>query len=82
MQKKISLTDEEIHALKLLTHDEKISYFDYVQNISADELARQVKIADLKNNSDLSRIPKEVQTSKDFKRVEKYKQALKILRGD
>ena len=82
LQKKISLTDEEIHALKLLTHDEKISYFDYVQNISADELARQVKIADLKHNSDLSRIPKEVQTSKDFKRVEKYKQALKILRGD
>ncbi len=82
LREKISLTDEEIHALKLLTHDEKISYLDYVQNISVDELARQVKIADLKHNSDLSRIPQEVRTSKDFKRIEKYSQALKILRGD
>lgn len=51
-------------------------------NFSVDELARQVKIADLKHNSDLSRIQKEVRTSKDFKRIEKYSQALKILRGD
>ena len=79
---KILLTDEEINALKLLTHDEKISYFDYVKNISADELARQVKIADLNHNSDLSRIPEEMRTSKDLRRVEKYSQALKILKGD
>ena len=82
LQEKISLTGEETAALKLLTHDEKISYLDYVKNIKADELARQVKIADLKHNSDLSRIPQNVRTEKDFKRVEKYSQALKILRGD
>jgi len=51
-------------------------------NFSVDELAKQVKIADLKHNSDLSRIPQEVRTSKDFKRMEKYSRALKILRGD
>ena len=79
LREKISLTAEEFHALNLLTHDEKIPYFDYIQNIKSDELARQVKIADLKHNSDLSRIPAELRTEKDFSRVEKYNQALKIL---
>ena len=74
--------DEEIQALNLLTHDEKISYFDYVQRIKSDELATQVKIADLNHNSDLSRIPQEARTEKVFKRVEKYQQASKILGGD
>ena len=81
LQKKIPLTPEELQALKLLTHDEKIPYFDYIQNINSNELARQVKIADLKHNSDLSRIPEEARTPKDFQRIEKYKRALKILQN-
>ncbi|MBQ7629852.1 MAG: hypothetical protein IJS81_06525 [Selenomonadaceae bacterium] len=79
LQKKIPLTDEELQALKLLTHDEKNPYLEYVEKIKSNELAAQVKIADLKHNSDLSRIDKNFLTEKDFKRVEKYKAALKIL---
>lgn len=79
LQEKIPLTDEELQALKLLTHDKNISYFDYVKKIKSNELAAQVKLADLKNNSDLSRIPEKLRTEKDFKRVEKYKAAMKIL---
>ena len=79
LQEKIPLTDEEVHALKLLTHDEKVPYFDYVAGIKANELARQVKVADLKHNSDLSRIPVETRTEKDLRRLEKYQRALKIL---
>jgi len=82
LQERISLTDEEIQALKLLTHDEKIFYFDYIQRIKFNELAKPVKISDLNHNSDLSRIPQDIRTEKDFKRVEKYSQALKILIGD
>ncbi|MBR5912749.1 MAG: hypothetical protein IKZ58_00045 [Selenomonadaceae bacterium] len=79
LQEKIPLTDEELQALKLLTHDKNISYFDYVKKIKSNELAAQVKLADLKNNSDLSRIPEKLRTEKDFKCVEKYKAAMKIL---
>ena len=73
------MTDDELQALKLLTHDKKIPYLDYVEKIKSNKLAAQVKIADLKHNSDLSRIDKNFLTEKDFKRVEKYQSALKIL---
>ena len=80
MAKKIPLTVDEIQALKLLTHDEKFSYPDYVAKIKSNKLATVVKRADLKHNSDLSRIKNP--TPKDFARVEKYKAALKILSTD
>lgn len=77
LKKKIPLTDDEADALKLLTHDEKIPYLEYVAQLKSNELARTVKAADLKHNSDLSRIKNPA--PKDFARVEKYKSALKIL---
>lgn len=77
LREKIPLTDEETAALTLLTHDEKIPYLDYVAAVKSNPLARRVKVADLKHNSDLSRIKNPA--SKDFARVEKYRAALKIL---
>lgn len=44
-----------IHALKLLTHDKKIPYMDYVKKLSADSIARKVKLADLNHNMDSRR---------------------------
>lgn len=79
LKEKISLTSKEFDALKLLTHEENVSYFDYIERIKTNELATKVKIADLKHNSDLSRIPEDMRTEKDLARVEKYKKALKIL---
>ena len=77
LRTKIPLTDDEAAALKLLTHDETIPYLDYVSAIKSNELARRVKVADLKHNSDLSRIKNP--SPKDFARVEKYQTALKLL---
>lgn len=69
---------EEIgDAIKLLTHPEGMDYFEYVKQIKHNALAKEVKIADLTHNSDLSRL-KEV-GEKDKKRIEKYKKALDIL---
>ena len=82
LKEAVPLTDDEFNALKLLTHDKAIPYLDYVQRIKSNELAKRIKIADLKHNSDLSRIPKEILTEKDFSRVEKYQSALKILNED
>lgn len=81
LKKEISLNDEESQALKLLTHNKFIPYFDYIRQIKTDKLATQVKIADLEHNSDSSRIPAEVISEKDLRRIEKYQQALKLLKG-
>lgn len=77
LRREVPLTDDELQALKFLTHDEKISYFDYVERLKSNEIAARVKIADLRHNSDLSRIKNPA--TKDFERVEKYRRALKIL---
>ena len=77
LQKEIPLTADELQALKLLTHDKNIPYFDYVKQIKTNELAAQVKAADLRHNSDLSRIKNPA--AKDLERVEKYRLALEIL---
>lgn len=79
LREKIPLTDDEFHALKLLTHDKSIPYLEYVERLKSNELARVVKVADLRHNSDLSRIKNP--TPKDFARVEKYSVALRLL-GD
>ena len=77
LQSEIPLTAEEVQALKLLTHDKKIPYLDYVRGIKSNKLATKVKIADLRHNSDLSRIKNP--TATDLERVEKYRCALNIL---
>lgn len=75
----VPLTDDELQALKMLTHDNNTPYLEYVKSIKTNALARRVKIADLRHNSDLSRIPAAQITDKDLSRVEKYQQALNIL---
>ncbi|HAE51926.1 MAG TPA: GTP pyrophosphokinase [Ruminococcus sp.] len=73
--------EEITDALKLLTHDKNIDYFDYVREIKTNPIARKVKLADLKHNSDLSRMTASgiVPSEKDIKRREKYLKAIEIL---
>lgn len=66
-----------IDALRLMTHDPEVPYLDYVKKIKDNPLARKVKLADLRHNSDLSRLNNA--TKKDLKRVDKYKEAIQIL---
>lgn len=61
-------------ALSLLTHDKSVGYFDYVSSIKSNPVARAVKIADLKHNSDLSRL--DIITDDDMTRIEKYRRSL------
>lgn len=71
------MTEPIMEALLLLCHDKAVPYMDYVRAIKGNPLARKVKQADLRHNSDLSRLT--VVTQKDLLRVEKYKQAMAIL---
>ena len=69
--------DEVIQALTLLTHDDGSEYMDYVKRLKNNPIARAVKLADLKHNSDLSRY--DMIDGNAIKRTAKYKQAIEIL---
>ncbi len=66
-----------IQALALLTHDKNVPYMDYVARIKDDPIARAVKLADLKHNSDLSRL--DFVDEKAIQRVQKYEKAIALL---
>jgi len=46
---------EVVDAVKLLTHDQCMDYFEYVRAIRHNPVARKVKLADLAHNSDDTR---------------------------
>lgn len=64
-------------ALALMTHDENVPYLDYVAKLKDNPVARQVKLADLKHNSDLTRLDRI--DEKALERVEKYRKAMELL---
>lgn len=66
-----------INGIAAVTRNEHESYEAFVERAGADPLGYVVKLADLKDNMDLSRI--ENPSDKDFKRIEKYKRATKKL---
>ena len=68
---------EIIDSLKLLTHDDAVPYMEYVKEIKKNPIATKVKLADLRHNSDLTRLDKV--NEKALKRVEKYKKAIEML---
>ena len=70
-------SDEILNALKLLTHDKSIPYMDYVAEIKKNIIATKVKLADLKHNSDLTRLS--VVDEKTLNRKKKYEKAIKFL---
>ena len=75
----IELTDEEMAALKLLTHQDGMSYNEYIDSIieSGNEIAINVKLDDLLHNMNLERFTEAgiTITDQDTKRNEKYKKA-------
>ena len=74
---KMGFSGEIIEVLKLLTHAEEVPYMDYVREIKKNPTATKVKIADLKHNSDTTRL--DVVDEWAIKRNEKYTEALRIL---
>ncbi len=67
-------------AVALLTHDPAEPYLDYVARVKENAVARRVKLADLRHNSDLSRIDRV--TQRDLDRVEKYAAAIRLLESE
>ena len=69
-----------LEAINLMTHKKGVPYMEYVAAIKKNPIARQVKIADLRHNSTLSRLDSVGQ--KDLERVAKYNKALDFLTED
>ena len=66
-----------LEVLALLTHPEDQPYMDYIARIATNPVAKQVKLADLRHNSDLSRL--DVIDERAVARTEKYKRAIALL---
>lgn len=56
-----------------LTHRAGESYMEYVRRVGEDPVTRKVKLADLRHNMDLTRLP--AVTEEDRARLVKYQQA-------
>ena len=68
---------EVISGLRAVTKIEGESYEDFVARAALDPVGKAVKLADLMENSDLSRIAEPSQ--KDLERVAKYGRAIQYL---
>ncbi|MDA2705002.1 GTP pyrophosphokinase [Bacillus cereus] len=66
-----------VEAVQVLTKEKYTSYFEYLSRVKGNSLARTVKLADLKHNSDRSRLARI--TDKDLKRLKKYRKAIQFL---
>ena len=75
--RRAGMPEPVLQALALLCHHPEVPYMDYVRALRGNPIARAVKRADLRHNSDLSRLP--VVTEKDLARVEKYRRAMELL---
>ena len=75
--RKEGFSEEVLEALKLLSHDWSIDYFDYVKRLAENPIALDVKLADLKHNSDLTRLNEIKQ--EDLERKSRYDKCIEYL---
>jgi (p)ppGpp synthase/HD superfamily hydrolase len=74
----LSFLDDDIYkAIETITRKPSETYQDYLAKVKEDPLARQVKLIDLDDNLDMSRLLKV--TEKDIHRCEKYCNAIRFL---
>jgi (p)ppGpp synthase/HD superfamily hydrolase len=66
-----------LEAVGLLTHKETDSYESYVRKIKPNPLAKLVKLADLRDNYRIDRLPNPCE--EDIIRLKKYRNAYRIL---
>ena len=75
--RKQGFDEEVVIAVGCLTKIAGESYSQFIDRVKSNRLASRVKLQDLKDNMDLSRL--KTVSEADLARVEKYKQAMKVL---
>jgi (p)ppGpp synthase/HD superfamily hydrolase len=73
-------SDEILQAIDCLTRKEDESYENFIARLKGNRLARTVKVADLQDNTNISRI-KSIR-EQDIERLVKYHGALQLLMDD
>jgi (p)ppGpp synthase/HD superfamily hydrolase len=76
---RMGFSGEVVDAVDALTRRKGESYEDFIDRVSLNALARKVKLADLADNMDLTRIAKP--NEKDRARLEKYRMAVERLKS-
>ncbi|MFJ2487728.1 HD domain-containing protein [Pseudomonas sp. NPDC087639] len=77
--RKEGFSEEVLSAIESVTKVPGESYEDFVERAAQNPIGRVVKLADLEENSDLSRIASP--SWEDLERVEKYRRAIGRLRS-
>lgn len=78
--RELGFEDRVISAIALMTHDDAVPYMEYVAEIKKNPIARAVKLADLRHNSDMTRL--DTVSPWDEKRAEKYAVAIRLLESE
>lgn len=76
--RKEGFSESVIEAIDSVTRRPDETYEAFVLRAASNPLGRRVKLADLENNSDLSRIANP--TARDYERIEKYSRAIETIR--
>ncbi len=71
---------ETAAAVDAISHREGESWEDYIARVAANPVARAVKISDMIDNSNLSRLPRI--TPRDVQRQARYNRTLQVLLGE
>ena len=72
--------DSVIESLRCVTkYSEEEDYQEFIRRAATNKIATKVKMADIEDNLDLSRLG--TLTEKDLTRIKKYKKALKYLKA-
>jgi (p)ppGpp synthase/HD superfamily hydrolase len=71
-------SSEVIVILELLTHRKETEYMDYIKALSVHPIAKAIKLSDLRDNSNITRL--KGLREKDFARLQKYAYAYEYLK--
>lgn len=75
--RELGISEEVVEAVELLSRRQSETYEQFIERIKSNELARKVKLVDLADNMDLSRLDEIGE--KDLERLAKYHRAYKEL---
>ena len=73
-------SERVLTALASVTKRDGEEYQDFVRRAAADPIGRRVKLADLRDNCDLTRIA--APTERDHARIARYRQAIRTIEGE
>lgn len=76
---KLGFPSDIVEAVVVLTKSKETDYDTYIEQIGTNPIAQEVKIADLEDNLDITRLPYPL-TNKDLDRLNKYLKSLIYLK--